>query len=127
MGFGKWQPSLLPWKLLRSSQGFFMQELLEKLRKRAIKGLSNIEEIDDDLLQISLGEAEQVCKNKIVPDYIKIDLAYIRMKLYMKIELNGEDEMLYKDAMRIIKESSINHQDQIVPPLFYKSETRDDK
>ena len=95
------------------------------LKKRAMQSLANPNEIEDSLLHIVLQESHEICKGRDVPSFARIDVAYVRLKLYMKIELNGEDEMLYKNALQIIKESPIlDSSGKLNGALFYQSALR---
>lgn len=78
-------------------------ELLAHLQFRATQSLDNPSEITQSLLEIALKESDEICANKDVPTFARVDLAYIRLKIYCKIELNGEDELLLKNALEVVK------------------------
>ncbi len=79
--------------------------LRQKLEFRAKHSLANADEISDELLDIALNESEQECEGRKVAEFARLDIAYIRLKLYLKIELTGEDELLLKNALEKVKNS----------------------
>ena len=80
-------------------------DLKEKLEFRAKHSLANADEVSDELLEIALNESEQACEGRSVAEFARLDIAYIRLKLYLKIELTGEDELLLKNALEQVKNS----------------------
>lgn len=97
------------------------------LKQRAIQSLANPNEINDEVLNMSLTDSNEACKGRDVPYYIRVDFAYIRLKLYLKIDLNGEDEMLFKHALNAIEKSEIiNDKGEIKSYLHYQSAIRGD-
>ena len=80
-------------------------DLKGKLEFRAKHSLANADEVSDELLEIALNESEQACEGRSVAEFARLDIAYIRLKLYLKIELTGEDELLLKNALEQVKNS----------------------
>lgn len=79
----------------------------EKLKQRALKALYNKDEIDDIFVQKSVDDALEFSYGKAVMEHFVEDYAYIRLKIYLKIELSPEDELLYKEAIKAIKEAGV--------------------
>lgn len=77
----------------------------EELKKRAFKALLNIAEIDDEFVQKAINDADEATNGKAVANYIYSDFAYIRLKIYLKIELSEEDELLYANAIKNISKA----------------------
>ena len=77
----------------------------EKLKARAIKALYNTDEIDDKFVEKALNDAVELSKGKNALDHFMEDYAYIRLKIYLKIELSEEDELLYKEALKAIEKA----------------------
>lgn len=101
-------------------------ELLAHLRFRATKSLENPSEITEELLEIALSQSDEICANKDVPSFARIDIAYIRLKIYLKIELNGEDELLLKNALEVIKAAPfIDKKGEISPSTCYVAQKRE--
>lgn len=80
---------------------------LEQLRFKALHNLANPSEIKPEVLQIALEESNEICKGKDVPSYARLDIAYIRLKLYCKIALDGQDELLLKNALLEVDKSPL--------------------
>lgn len=57
----------------------------------------------EEHLEYALNEAQEMAKGKEVPTFALLDIALVRLKLLLKIELNGEDELLYKQALSVVK------------------------
>lgn len=66
---------------------------------------SLLEPPKEEYLDYALSEAEEIAKGKVVPLFALLDIALVRLKLLLKIELNGEDELLYKQALSIVKDA----------------------
>lgn len=97
------------------------------LKQRALKSLTNPSEIDDNTLRLALQDCHEACKGKDVPNYIQIDFAYVRLKLYLKIDLNGEDELLFKNALEVIrKANSFDKEGKLYSSRFYVSGIREE-
>lgn len=108
--------------MINASSLLLQSPNLEILRQRALKSLANPSEICDDILFLALQDSNEACKGRDVPNYIRVDFAYVRLKLYLKIDLNGEDEMLFKNAMDVIaKSNTIDMQGEINSSKFYAS------
>ena len=57
----------------------------------------------EEYLDYALNESLEMAKGKEIPTFALLDIALIRLKLLLKIELDGEDELLYKQALNILK------------------------
>lgn len=102
--------------------------LKEKLEFRAKSALANADEVSDKLLDLALSESNEACEGRKVPEYARLDIAYIRLKLYLKIELVGEDELLLKNALEVVKNSPFeNEEGEQSPARFYKAGVREDE
>lgn len=66
---------------------------------------SLLEPPKEEHLDYALNEAQEMAKGKKAPTFALLDLALVRLKLLLKIELNGEDELLYKQALSSIKDA----------------------
>lgn len=101
----------------------------QKLSIRAKKALYNIDEIDDEFITRAIADANEECSGKDVKEYIKEDFAYIRLKIYLKIDLNDEDELLYKEALKAIKNASYIDEatGETSSSSFYKVKNREFK
>lgn len=84
--------------------------LKQALKNRANSALFNQDEITDEALDIVCGETNEECKNKDVKSWAMMDFAFVRLKIYLKIELSEEDVVLLKTAMSEIKSSPISGQ-----------------
>ena len=82
-----------------------MSDLKERLTKRAQTALANADEVTEELLDLACAESDEACAKREVPLYARLDIAFIRLKLYLKIEMTGEDELLLKNAMEVVKDS----------------------
>lgn len=80
-----------------------MKSLKEKWEIRAKKNLLNEGNLSEENLDYALKEAQEIVNGKEVGDYALLDIALIRLKILLKIELNGEDELLYKQALNEVK------------------------
>lgn len=105
-----------------------MQGLKEKLDFRAKSALANPDEISDELLDYALNESEQMCEKRSVAEFARLDLAFVRLKLYLKIELTGEDELLLKNALEVVKNSPFeNDAGEQSSARFYKAGVRENE
>lgn len=66
---------------------------------------SLLEPPKEEYLDYALNEAEEMSKGKEVPAFALLDIALVRLKLLLKIELNGEDELLYKQALEVVRKA----------------------
>ncbi|PAF51288.1 hypothetical protein [Helicobacter sp. 13S00477-4] len=83
----------------------FTHPLLNELLERAKGALDNEGEVNEALAFKALKDMDEAVGDKKVADYIKLDFAYARLKLYLKIGLNGEDEMLLNKALKVIEKA----------------------
>ena len=79
----------------------------DELKARALKALYNVSEIEDYFVQKSVDDAMEFSYGRAVADFFVEDFAYIRLKIYLKIELSAEDEIIYKEAIKAIKEADL--------------------
>ena len=101
-------------------------DLKEKLEFRAKSALANADEVNDEILDLALNESEQACQKHKVPEYARLDIAYIRLKIYLKIELTGEDEFLLKNALEVVKNSPFESESgEQSSARFYKAGVRE--
>ena len=101
-------------------------ELLAHLKFRATQSLDNPSEITGQVLELALAQSDEICKNKDVPTFARIDIAYIRLKIYLKIELNGEDELLLKNALEVVKNVPfIDEKGAKSPSACYAAQSRE--
>ena len=82
---------------------------LQKLKERALKALYNLEEVENanEFVDKAVADALDISKGRAVIEHFVEDYAYIRLKIYLKIELSEEDELLYKEALKAIKEADL--------------------
>ena len=74
----------------------------EALKTRALKALYNVSEIDDTFIDKAIKDANEISAGRAVIEHFVEDYAYIRLKIYLKIELSEEDELIYKEALKAI-------------------------
>ena len=53
------------------------------LKKRAMQSLANPNEIEDSLFHIVFQDYYEFCIGREVPRFARIDLAYVRLKLFI--------------------------------------------
>lgn len=99
--------------------------MIKALRFRATQSLANPSEITDEALEIALKESEEICQDREVKTYARLDIAYIRLKLYLKIDLNGQDELLLKNALNEVAKSPLIEPDALNSSGIYQSATRE--
>lgn len=73
------------------------------LMQRAELNLGNPQEITREVVAKAAKDADDVCKNKQIADFIWEDFAFIRIKIYLKILLDEEDKILLENALKAIK------------------------
>jgi hypothetical protein len=90
-----------------------MEELTQRLLSKAQRSLYNLSEVTTELAQESLSEAMELVGNKPIPQTMLLDLAMLRLKLNLKIELNEYEE---KQQLFILKKAeSIKVDEEGVP------------
>ena len=77
------------------------------LERRAKKSIYNIDEISDKIVKKACNDAIDITKGKDIKYQFAEDYAFIRLKIYLKIELSSTDELLYKEALKAIKEANL--------------------
>lgn len=77
-----------------------MNENERLLKERALKSLYNGVEINDDVVKKAIKDADDITQGRKVIHFFYEDFAYIRLKIYLKIEISEEDEMLLKACIK---------------------------
>ncbi len=91
-----------------------MSELEEMLFLKARRVLRNPLEVTEDVVILSLQEAKELTENKPIAQTLLLDLALLRVKLNLKIELTEFEE---KSILSILKRAdaiSINELNEVV-------------
>ena len=91
-----------------------MSELEEMLFQKARRVLRNPLEVTEDVVNLSLQEAKELTENKPIAQTLLLDLALLRVKLNLKIELTEFEE---KSILSILKRAdaiSINELNEVV-------------
>lgn len=91
-----------------------MSELEEMLFQKARRVLRNPLEVTEDVVILSLQEAKELTENKPIAQTLLLDLALLRVKLNLKIELTEFEE---KSILSILKRAdaiSINELNEVV-------------
>jgi|GEM_PF-2437319 len=91
-----------------------MSELEKKLFAKARRVLFNPQEVTQEVVVISLNEAIELTDNKPISQTLLLDLALIRVKMNLKIELNEYEE---KSILNIIKKANeiiVNEDKEVV-------------
>ncbi len=101
-----------------------MTEFEEALKARALSNLNNPTAVTDDLIIKAAAETDEMCGSKAVPSYTRLDLGMYRLKVNMKIGISEQDEFLYKEALKVIRESK--DPDDTTDTGFCKVKNRDD-
>ena len=98
----------------------------EKLKARAKKALYNLDEIEnaDEFVEKAVNDALDISKDKAVLEHFVEDYAYIRLKIYLKVELSPEDELLYKEALKAIKEAPFMDENGEIKSPFIRVKTK---
>lgn len=100
-------------------------DLVQQLLKRAQARLANLSEVNEETCSLALSEASELCGGKEAPSAVVLDLAWIRLKLYLKVELNAEDELLYDRALAFLKTAPLkNENGEKSSSLFYQCKNR---
>ena len=102
-------------------------QMKAKLTSRAKQSLQNPNEITDEMVERAVNDAEEISKGRDVPYFAKEDFAYIRLKIYLKVQLNAEDEMIFEVAQKFIKSSPfVDDEGKLHSAKFYQSKMRKD-
>lgn len=91
-----------------------MSELEEMLFQKARRVLRNPLEVTEDVVILSLQEAKELTENKPIAQTLLLDLALLRVKLNLKIELTEFEE---KSILSILKRAdaiNINELNEVV-------------
>lgn len=98
----------------------------EKLIQRARVSLKNPNEVTDDVCERAVNDALEACKDRNVPYFAAEDFAYIRLKIYLKAQLEEQDMMLYESAQKAIKNAPFINADGLSSSAkFYLSKNRE--
>ncbi len=77
------------------------------LKERAMRNLTNTSVITDEVIAIAAAETEEICLNRTVPQWAKLDIGIYRLKVNLKIGISDADEFTMKEAMREVKASPL--------------------
>ncbi|EAJ3448421.1 hypothetical protein ACCP00_001818 [Campylobacter coli] len=97
------------------------------LMKRAQQNLANIDEITREVVAKAAKDADDICKNKDIADFIWEDFAYIRIKIYLKIVLDDEDKILLDNALKRIENAPLIDKEGNLSSLRLKIMQRNDR
>lgn len=79
------------------------EEKLQKLKNKAIAGLSNPEEVKDEDVSSAIDESDSIVGDKILSDALYLDIAYYRFLGIIGSNEREEYESLYKMAIKELK------------------------
>lgn len=82
-----------------------LERLKELLDARAKACLVNAKEISNEALDVATRETIEEIGGRKVKERAIMDFAMTRLRVYLKIALSEEDEMLYKAALEEIRRS----------------------
>jgi hypothetical protein len=82
-------------------------ELTTKLEARGKSCLHNKQEVTDPALETAVRETIDFIGAHKVKEFAVMDFAFTRLKIYLKITLTEEDELLYKAAIKEIESSPV--------------------
>lgn len=103
------------------------ENLAQSLKLRAQQSLINKDEITDELVAKAANDALELASNKSPAFSVLEDLAYIRLKLYLKISLDADDELFYKQALKAIENAPlISPSGELKGARFYASKRREE-
>mgnify|MGYP003546377714 FL=1 len=91
-----------------------MSELEEMLFQKARRVLRNPLEVTDDVVILSLQEAKELTENKPIAQTLLLDLALLRVKLNLKIELTEFEEKSILSILKRADAMSINELNEVV-------------
>lgn len=91
-----------------------MSELEEMLFQKARRVLRNPLEVTEDVVILSLQEAKELTENKPIAQTLLLDLALLRVKLNLKIELTEFEEKSILSILKRADAMSINELDEVV-------------
>lgn len=101
------------------------QKLASALQTRAQKSLLNPAEASLDICTKASADALEFAKDRLAPTHAVEDFAFYRLKLYLKIAIDAEDEMFYKQAIKSIEGSPLIKDGEIKGARFYISKVRE--
>jgi hypothetical protein len=84
-----------------------MADLIALLKDRADRSLANPAKVTDGDIAAAVAESNDLCGGRKVIDAARLDIAYFRLKLRLKSEIDETDETLYKRALEIVRSSPI--------------------
>lgn len=91
-----------------------MSELEEMLFQKARRVLRNPLEVTEDVVILSLQEAKELTENKPIAQTLLLDLALLRVKLNLKIELTEFEEKSILSILKRADAMSINELNEVV-------------
>ena len=84
-----------------------MTPLETKLESKAKRVLFNPNEITDDVVILSLGEAIELTESKPIKETLLLDLALLRLKENLKIELSEYEQKCYFHIIKTAQNTPI--------------------
>lgn len=87
-----------------------MEELTQKLLLKAQRSLHNPSEVTTEIASESLSEAMELVESKPIPTTMLLDLALLRVKLNLKVELSEYEE---KQQLFILKRAESMRVDEL--------------
>lgn len=91
-----------------------MSQLEEMLFQKAKRVLMNPLEVTPDVVALSLQEAIELTENKPIAQTLLLDLALLRVKLNLKIELTEFEEKTILNILKKADQISINELNEVV-------------
>lgn len=91
-----------------------MSELEEMLFQKARRVLRNPLEVTEDVVILSLQEAKELTENKPIAQTLLLDLALLRVKLNLKIELTEFEEKSILSILKRADAMNINELNEVV-------------
>lgn len=83
------------------------EELTRRLKLRAEACLHNKSEITHNALTRAVKETIDFVGEKKAKEFAVMDFAFIRLKIYLKISLGEEDELLLREAIKEITNAPV--------------------
>jgi hypothetical protein len=74
--------------------------LEESFYERAVQSLRNPNEVTRELSDLALNEASIELWDRAVANHQLLDVAMVRLKINLKIEVSEQDWLLYKEAKK---------------------------
>jgi len=77
-----------------------MMELVAALEQRAKTSLLNPLELTPEILSAAASEAIEISEGKAIPQAMLLDIAIVRLKLYLKVEVSDFEQTCYNQAIK---------------------------